>query len=79
MVTFSEKLKKIKTFGYYFYRIGIRFLLIRVPIFLIYLPWALLINAYKEKKFFKFLSKKDSLMHQCTVKKAQAFKISDEV
>ncbi|MDR1435400.1 MAG: hypothetical protein LBI77_03280 [Puniceicoccales bacterium] len=36
---------KLKNFCYYFYRIAIRFLLIRLPLFFIFLPFALLMNA----------------------------------
>ncbi|MDR3317430.1 MAG: hypothetical protein LBS71_01340 [Puniceicoccales bacterium] len=45
-----EKLRKINDFCYYFYRIAIRFILIRMPLFLTYLLFALLINAFRKPK-----------------------------
>ncbi|MDR1303279.1 MAG: hypothetical protein LBJ81_01510 [Puniceicoccales bacterium] len=41
---------KFKNFCYYFYRIGIRFLLIGVPIFLIHLIIALVVNACRGRR-----------------------------
>ncbi|MDR0590415.1 MAG: hypothetical protein LBG09_00970 [Puniceicoccales bacterium] len=43
-------MEKFRNFCYYFYRIGIRFLLVGVPIFLIHLAVALIANVCRGRK-----------------------------
>jgi hypothetical protein len=50
MGRFCNGYTKFSNFCYYFYRIGVRFLLIRMPFFFIHLFFALLFNAYRKRR-----------------------------
>ena len=50
MADIKQRFHQLGQFLYYFYRIGIRLILIRMPFFLIHLGFALLCNAFRGKR-----------------------------